>query len=178
MRRDLTTDILTPSLLRRLWSRIPTQLNQRECWEWEGGRTPLGYGRISVFDPASGRNRDEYTHRLVYMADTGNGIPAGMVVMHSCDNPPCCNPAHLRAGSQLDNVRDRDRKGRGAQALYTHLLPEARRLYEQGATFADLERILHVRARTLWTLFRRHGVPTRKRGPRSKDCEHPSNDLN
>lgn len=40
------------------------------------------------------------------------GIPTGMVVMHSCDNPACVNVAHLSLGTQVQNIADRDAKGR------------------------------------------------------------------
>lgn len=61
--------------------------------------------------------------------------------MHTCDNPRCCNPDHLREGTQLDNIADRDRKGRqarnkGSQSGSTRLTPEEvreiRALYAEG----------------------------------------------
>jgi DNA invertase Pin-like site-specific DNA recombinase len=39
-----------------------------------------------------------------------------MKVLHSCDNPPCCNPHHLRSGTQLENVQDMHAKGRARKA--------------------------------------------------------------
>jgi hypothetical protein len=55
------------------------------------------------------------THRVAW--EEANGpIPDGKCVLHSCDNPPCCNPEHLFLGSDIDNVVDRDAKGRTARA--------------------------------------------------------------
>lgn len=78
-----------------------------ECWVWTGsmGGSNNAYGQIVI----NGRKR--LCHRVVYEA-FNRPIPAGAVVMHSCDNPACCNPAHLRVGSQTDNLRDAVQKGR------------------------------------------------------------------
>lgn len=81
-----------------------------ECWEWQRGRLPSGYGRIKV-RVAPGVFKDVYVHRVAYVLAHGP-LQSGECVLHSCDNPPCCNPAHLRAGSLQDNVRDRDERGR------------------------------------------------------------------
>jgi len=65
--------------------------------EIEGGYRRLGDGRLA--------------HRMVWESQHGP-IPDGMVVMHLCDNPPCCEPTHLKLGTRAENNADRDRKGR------------------------------------------------------------------
>lgn len=65
-----------------------------------------GYSRMTV------GGRQMLCHRLAWEFAHGP-IPAGMVVCHACDNPPCCNPEHLFLGSIGDNNRDMWTKGRG-----------------------------------------------------------------
>lgn len=75
-----------------------------DCYEWPGLRSG-GYGVIYT---STGNLR---AHRVVWEAVNGP-IPDGMVIMHTCDNPPCVNPAHLRLGTQAENVQDMCIKGR------------------------------------------------------------------
>ena len=53
-------------------------------------------------------------HRIIYCESNGVSLESikGLVVMHSCDNPRCIEPTHLSAGTQQDNMKDRDSKGR------------------------------------------------------------------
>jgi len=76
-----------------------------QCWEWVGSKMRLGYGMFSV----NGKNR--LAHRVAWEMVAGE-IPPGQCVLHRCDNPGCVNPAHLFLGTQQDNIRDRDQKGR------------------------------------------------------------------
>lgn len=80
----------------------PRIVPEGTCLVWTGGRTSQGYG------VAGGA----YVHRLAWEETNGRPVPTGMVVCHSCDNPPCCNPDHLWIGTQGDNVRDAAAKGR------------------------------------------------------------------
>ena len=96
--------------IRPLLERFSERVDKRgpdDCWEWTAGRIPEGYGRIT-------HRRKRYdAHRLAWEIANGRPVPEGMEVCHRCDNPPCCNPAHLFVGTTLDNALDRERKGRG-----------------------------------------------------------------
>lgn len=85
-----------------------------ECWEWQGSRSNLGYGAVAVRGTGYGPTG---AHRVAYGIANG-GIPDGMYVCHSCDNPPCCNPNHLFVGTHRDNMRDMDEKGRSRWYRY------------------------------------------------------------
>jgi hypothetical protein len=90
--------------LERFWSKVDRQA-ESDCWEWQADRQTTGYGRFT-FD---GKVRK--AHRMAYALAVGP-IPEGMQVLHRCDNPPCCNPAHLWLGTMKDNMADREAKGR------------------------------------------------------------------
>lgn len=83
------------------------------CIEWTGAVDGCGYGHLRV------DGRSYRAHRLAYEIQHGP-IPAGALICHKCDNPPCVNPDHLFAGSQLDNMRDMRAKGRDYRLAITH----------------------------------------------------------
>lgn len=102
----------TKNTAESLWSRVQ-KAGPDDCWLWCG--PPISpenpYGRISI----SGRSYR--VHRVAYELAHGE-IPKGRQVNHHCDQPLCCNPAHLYAGTQADNLRDqveRDRIAKGNQ---------------------------------------------------------------
>lgn len=88
-----------------------------ECWEWPGARQQGTDGRPAYGVVANGA----YAHRVSQHIHHGP-IPPGAFVLHACDNPPCVNPAHLRAGSRVDNAQDAVLRGR-------HFTPFARRTH-------------------------------------------------
>lgn len=84
---------------------------QPDCIETTRARTSRGYGLITV----GGRGRRMWRHHRYAWTLANGPIPSGLVVMHTCDNPPCINVAHLRLGTHADNIADRDAKGHTAR---------------------------------------------------------------
>lgn len=99
---------VTPGLSDRLWSKVDRSAGPNACWPFTGKCQSGGYGVQHV---GGKPGRTIYAHRLVYRITTGTD-PIGKAVCHRCDNPPCCNPAHLFLGTIGDNVRDMVAKGR------------------------------------------------------------------
>lgn len=92
------------------WGRVDTS---GECWLWTGARLKTGYGVLK-------RGGRVLKASRVAWALVKGPIPDGLFVCHHCDNPPCVRPDHLFLGTHLDNMRDRDAKGRNVQTARTH----------------------------------------------------------
>ncbi len=90
----------------RLNSFIDRSAGPDGCWPWTGARDTSGYGRFHTGESA---NSTRLAHRLAFGAHCGEEPEA---VCHRCDNPPCCNPAHLFGGTRAINVQDMIAKGR------------------------------------------------------------------
>ena len=110
----------------RFWGNVEKN-GHAGCWEWKQSTGGHGYGQS--WDGKTVR----LTHRLAWELCVGE-IPAGMCVLHKCDNRKCVNPKHLFLGTKADNNEDMRRKGRRAPGWKTANLGETNGMAKLTAT--------------------------------------------
>lgn len=92
----------SPPIEERFWMKV----NKTDgCWLWMGGKDGDGYGGFWL------EGKPISAHRYSYQLNIGP-IPEGLLVLHTCDQPACVNPAHFFLGTKKDNAIDREQKGR------------------------------------------------------------------
>lgn len=111
------------------------------CLVYTGPLNADGYGQLGHFVFGS-----QLAHRLAWLLAFG-AIPDGLLVLHRCDNPPCCLPAHLWLGTDADNTADMDAKGRRVvpASIYMH----GSAAYAAKLTDVQVESIRHQVTTTL-----------------------------
>lgn len=148
--RDIDT------LKARFWRDIDKR-SPSECWEWKGGRDTSGYGHFKH------GNEIHRIHRLSYQLHHGE-IPEGMHILHSCDNKICGNPAHLRVGTNAENMREKAERGlcnpvigeANFQArLNADKVRQIRSLYQSGYTYDKLGVMFGVSKQTCASIVKR-----------------------
>lgn len=143
------------------WNKIDIK-DDDSCWEWNRHRDSLGYGQTRF------HRKMERTHRVAWTLLYGE-IPKGILVLHKCDNPPCCNPHHLFLGTDKDNSEDREKKGRGnrrylqgvnhphhgtnhkSAKLDEQKVLEIRKLFSNGVSSYQLAEMFGVSPATAWS---------------------------
>lgn len=166
--------ILWASDIQKFWEKVDKK-GPNDCWLWTASKHPFGYGWFGV----EGENHS--AHRISWIIHHGQ-VPKGMQVLHNCpggDNPSCVNPSHLWLGTQGDNMRDRQAKGRDNHPcgeehrarqrkcvargdnhceckLKKKQCLEARQLYKEGWTMPGIARFFGVHRNVIWyAIFKR-----------------------
>lgn len=123
------------TLAERFWSHVA---KSDGCWLWTAARGPRGYGIVGIVGSTT-----RLAHRVSW-ALTHGPIPAGLHVLHRCDNPPCCNPDHLFLGTHAENMQDMAAKGRAVTKLTAADVWAVRTALAWGVPPALLARFLGV----------------------------------
>lgn len=141
----------------RFWSSVHKTDN---CWIWQRSTKKKGYGQFLL-----STNRVVLAHRYAWELTNG-AIPAGLSVLHRCDNPPCVNPSHLFLGTRAENSEDMIRKGRdrkrglrGAMNHRAKLTDDAVRIIRHqralGVGLAPLAHRFNVSTYAIWAVVKR-----------------------
>lgn len=97
--------MFTQEQQKRFWKNVDIR-GPSECWNWKSSLDRYGYGKVKI------GGRVYISHRVAFAIAGDGKMPSGLCVCHACDNPACCNPAHLHTGTHRDNMADMDSRGR------------------------------------------------------------------
>ena len=147
-----------------LWSKVDKK-GENECWPWLAYKNKDGYGRVQI------NEWQFYAHRVIYnLAFPGViDIKAPKLtdekgfLLHTCDNPSCCNPKHLWVGNHRDNMEDKVKKNRQKKfptdtsprcKLTMQQAKEARQLRKDGVPTRELAMRFGISLPSMKTLIR------------------------
>jgi hypothetical protein len=122
----------------RFWSKVDVS-NPFGCWPWLGYRYN-GYGRFNY------RGRSTKAHRVAWFLRHGF-VSSDKHICHRCDNPPCCNPDHLRLGTNGDNVTECNQKGRQTRGERTGTSKLTEKAVREIRASLEFQRVLARRYR-------------------------------
>ena len=141
-----------------IWSKVDIK-NEDDCWNWTACVARSGRGSFS-----DGKYVKRQAHRVAYWLATGEE-PRKKMVLHSCDNPICCNPKHLFLGSHADNMKDMANKqrnrtprpGNGYTKITLDQHSEICLLFENGVSKKEIGRRFNCTATNIRSILSKYG---------------------
>jgi hypothetical protein len=150
------------------------KLEQRgpdECWPWRGTIASNSYGLFDIGPRANHRKLG--AHRVAWMLANDQHVPdrSRSHMCHRCDNPRCCNPAHLFLGTASENIKDAVAKGYrpfwstgGATGIKNHRakltdddVRNIRRQVAEGRKQRDIGKDFNIPQSSVWAIAHRRG---------------------
>lgn len=150
----------TLALLGAAWKFMESRVVVTEagCWEWQGARDRKGYGKTKI----GGRRGIVYVaHRYAWLLEYGD--PGKSCVLHDCDNPSCCNPAHLHLGTRQDNNREMRERGRQYELVPKASYQDIIERYQTGETISSIAQVFGVDRTTIGLILKNLGTPKYER---------------
>ncbi len=130
----------------RFWARVSVG-KVDECWEWRGRRMPrVGYGIMSIEPSGSGKVLNLLAHRIALTLKLGRDLVSPHT-RHVCNNPPCCNDAHILEGTALENWQDA--VAAGTAVIGTPHLAGVYGCAHPASRFTPEQRVLAIR---MWSI--------------------------
>lgn len=141
------------SVFDRFILKIRVEENKRNpCWIWTGSKNKQNYGIL--FFGENQKSRNVMAHRFSYEYYIGK-IPENLIILHSCDNPSCVNPAHLSVGNSQENSLDRDIKGRSSYKLTIEKVKEIREQHNNGKSARKLSKEFKINLKNMYNIVNR-----------------------
>ncbi len=94
--------VLTSLEIKRFWGNVDI-CGPEDCWKWKRWKDARGYGVLRI------RYKNYRAHRVAFTVTHGD---TEKIILHKCNNPRCCNPAHLSAGTHKENSQQAVRESR------------------------------------------------------------------
>ena len=146
----------------RFWSNVRVT-NRKSCWYWQKNHShPFGYGCFRI----NGQTYSAHRLALIFYSGEKDGF-----VLHSCDNPLCCNPLHLRWGTANVNTHDAMKRGRHVKPPVGHNPPvrygednnlskinyviatKIREKYREGQSVRDISKEFNLSISTIYQII-------------------------
>lgn len=139
----------------KFWSYVAIK-SDAECWPWLQALHRQGYGFFNTRDGNMERKMTT-AHRVAWRLHHNTALTADTKIIHTCNNPRCCNPLHLTVGTTIGDVIRVKKQGghydnRKPMKPYGDLHPQAARTY-----IFTVEQLVYARYHTPTQIMDRFG---------------------